>query len=171
MEEHVILVDESDREIGSTSKLQAHRDGKLHRAFSIFVFNPKGELLLQKRTRGKYHSGGLWSNTCCSHPRPGERMEDEARLKLQQEMGFQCKLEWKFHFRYHVEFSNGLIENEVDHVFFGDFDGNPSPNPDEAEDWKWVDLKTLSIDIKKNPETYTYWLKTCFDQISNLVMR
>jgi len=165
MEDRVILVDEMDREIGSSGKLEAHRDGKLHRAFSIFVFNPDGQLLLQKRSTKKYHSDGLWTNTCCSHPRPGERIETEALRKLQQEMGFQCDLQWIFSFPYKVQFKNNLIENEIDHVFIGRFDGSPSPNPDEVDGWKWMALEALVNDVKLHPQAYSYWLTICLDQV------
>lgn len=165
MEDRVILVDESDREIGSAGKLEAHRDGKLHRAFSIFVFNPIGQMLLQKRSMKKYHSDGLWSNTCCSHPRPGERIETEAGLKLQQEMGFQCELQWIFSFAYKIQFKNSLIENEIDHVFIGRFDGTPTPNPDEVDDWKWMDLEAVVNDVRLHPHTYSYWFTICLDQV------
>jgi isopentenyl-diphosphate Delta-isomerase len=165
MEDRVILVDESDREIGSAGKLEAHRDGKLHRAFSIFVFNSEGQLLLQKRSMKKYHSDGLWSNTCCSHPQPGEKMETEVLRKLQQEMGFQCELQWIFRFAYRIQFKNNLIENEIDHVFIGRFDGSPSPNPDEVDGWKWMDLEAVVKDVKLHPYTYSYWLTICLDQV------
>jgi len=165
MEERVILVDESDREIGLEEKLEAHRQGKLHRAFSIFVFNPEGQILLQKRSTKKYHSDGLWTNTCCSHPRPGEPMEQEVRRKLLQEMGFECDLQRIFSFTYKVEFKNNLIENEIDHVFIGRYDGSPKPNPDEVDDWKWMDLEILINDVKTNPGIYSYWLKICIDQV------
>jgi isopentenyl-diphosphate delta-isomerase len=165
MEDRVILVDESDQEIGSEEKLEAHRQGKLHRAFSIFVFNPEGQVLLQKRSTKKYHSDGLWTNTCCSHPRPGEPMEKEIQRKLEQEMGFECDLQWIFNFTYKVEFQNQLIEHEIDHVFIGRYDGSPKPNPEEVDDWKWMDLEALINDLKTNPETYSYWLKMCIDQV------
>jgi len=165
MEERVILVDESDQEIGSQEKLEAHKKGNLHRAFSIFVFNPDGQLLLQKRSTKKYHSDGLWSNTCCSHPRPGEPFELEVRKKLMQEMGFQCDLQRIFSFTYKIKFKNNLIENELDHVWIGRYDGNPKPNPDEVDDWKWIDLETLINDLKKNPQIYSYWLKICIDRV------
>ena len=165
MEDKVILVDESDNEIGSAEKLEAHQKGERHRAFSIFVFNPAGLLLLQKRASKKYHSGGLWSNTCCSHPRPGFPIEQEARRKLQQEMGFECDLQWIFQFSYKTEFPNSLIENEIDHVFVGRYDHDPSPNPDEADEWKWMELEDLVNDLKAHPESYTYWLRACIDQL------
>jgi isopentenyl-diphosphate Delta-isomerase len=171
VEDHVILVDESDRVIGSAEKLQAHREGKLHRAFSIFIFNQREELLLQKRSSKKYHSGGLWSNTCCSHPRPDHPIEKEAHRKLQQEMGFDCDLKWTFQFTYRVDLDNEFVENEVDHVFFGQYDGEPSPNPEEVEDWKWMDRNSLETDIKANPQHYTYWLWICFDRVRDSVSR
>lgn len=159
MEPQVILVDESDREIGAEGKLEAHRQGKLHRAFSIFVFNSDGMLLLQKRAKDKYHSGGLWTNTCCSHPRPGEAIEKEARRKLQHEMGFECNLTEVDSFLYRVEFDNGLTEHEFDHVFVGRHDGDPIPNPDEVSDWEWVEVGRLREDLQKNPDQYSYWLR------------
>jgi len=165
MEDRVILVDESDREIGSEEKLEAHRQGKLHRAFSIFVFNPDGQILLQKRSKKKYHSDGLWTNTCCSHPRPGIPIEQEAQRRLKQEMGFECDLQWTFNFTYRVQFPNNLIENEIDHVFIGRYDGAPKPDPEEVQDWKWMDLEALINDVKQNPNIYSYWLKICIDQV------
>jgi isopentenyl-diphosphate delta-isomerase len=157
--ERVILVDENDREIGSEEKLKTHQQGLLHRAFSIFVLNSKGELLLQKRAAGKYHSPGLWGNTCCSHPRPGEDLEDAVHRRLQAEMGFDCLLQKDFSFLYRVELNNGLIEHEVDHVFSGRHDGDPKANPEEVQDWLWVDLQTLRHQIAARPQDYAYWLK------------
>lgn len=165
MEDQIILVDEQDREIGTAGKLDAHRAGQRHRAFSIFVFNPAGQLLLQKRASKKYHSGGLWSNTCCSHPRPGASLEEEAHRRLKEEMGFECDLQRIFSFEYRVQFENDLWENEIDHVFVGGYDGNPSPDPEEAEDWKWMDLEALVNDVKTNPESYSYWLRISIDQV------
>lgn len=165
MEDQVILVDESDKEIGTAGKLEAHREGKRHRAFSIFVFNPAGQLLLQKRSSKKYHSDGLWSNTCCSHPRPGIPIQDEARRRLGQEMGFDCDLQWIFSFHYQIQFKNDLTENEIDHVFIGRYDGDPKPNPEEADDWKWMDLEDLINDVKARPDAYSYWLRVCIDQV------
>ncbi len=164
-QEEVILVDENDHETGTCEKLRAHEEGKLHRAFSIFVFNPDGQLLLQKRSRHKYHSDGLWTNTCCSHPRPGHAMEVEVKRKLMQEMGFACDVQWSFRFPYRVEFDNGMIEHEIDHVFIGRYDGKVSPNPAEVEDWKWMDLESLMIDVKTNSDAYSYWLKICIDRV------
>ena len=164
--EKIILVDKNDNEIGFEEKLTAHQNGgKLHRAFSIFVFNKKEELLLQKRAKEKYHSALLWTNTCCSHPRTGEVLLAAAHRRLKEEMGFDCDLSEKFSFIYKINFENGLSENEFDHVFFGKFDGEPKSNPEEVADWKWVSIKELKQDIKENPGEYTYWLKICLDKV------
>ncbi|MEE3718098.1 isopentenyl-diphosphate Delta-isomerase [Tumidithrix elongata RA019] len=163
-EELLILVDESDRQVGVAEKLQAHLDGKLHRAFSIFVMNSQGELLLQKRAKAKYHSGGLWTNTCCSHPRPNETLESACDRRLQEEMGFSCQLKALFSFVYHANLDRGLIEHEYDHVFLGNYEGSPTPNPEEVEDWQWMGLEALQIDIRQNPQHYTYWLRECLDR-------
>lgn len=157
--EHVILVDEQDRPKGTMEKLEAHRKGELHRAFSILLFNSKGELLIQKRAQSKYHSGGLWTNTCCSHPLPEEPVSDAARRKLMQEMGISLQPEFAFKFQYQVALDNNLIEHEIDYVFTGLFDGEPILNPDEAEDWKYVSLDTLREDIAANAHRYTHWFK------------
>ena len=159
----VILVDEKDNPLGTGEKLKTHREGKLHRAFSIFVFNSKGELLLQKRAKGKYHSGGLWTNACCSHPEPGRNLKAEAEKRLQEEMGFTCDLKEISSFIYKADLG-GLIEHEFDHVFLGKFDGNPKPDNREAEDWKWISLTELKQDIKDNPDKYTYWFKVILER-------
>ena len=165
MPEYILTVDENDKVTGKGEKIKVHREGKLHRAFSIFVFNSKGELLLQKRAKSKYHSGGLWSNTCCSHQRDGEILEKAVHRRLKEEMGFDCDLKEVFNFTYKVKFDNGLFENEYDHVFFGKFDGKPEPNPKEVDEWKWVNLKELKKYIQKNPDDYTYWLKVSIDRV------
>ncbi len=167
--EEVVLVDEKDREVGRGEKMQIHRDGTLHRAFSIFVFNSEGKLLIHQRNRNKYHSGGLWTNTCCSHPRPGEKLEDAVKRRLKEEMGFTTELRKVFDFIYKVRFGNGLYEHELDNVFIGRFDGKPNPDPDEVDDWKWVDLKELLKDIKKNPDRYTYWFKEAIGRVIDYV--
>jgi isopentenyl-diphosphate Delta-isomerase len=167
MEEQVILVDEQDCPIGVAEKMQAHRDGLLHRAFSIFVINSKGELLLQKRSRSKYHSGGLWTNTCCSHPRPEETTEVGARRRLQEEMGFSCDLREIFSFAYQANLDNELIEHEFDHVFVGEFNGEPILNPEEAEDWRWSAIEDLRDDMQSHPDRYTFWLKVCFEKFAS----
>jgi len=159
MNMNIILVDENDNQIGIEEKITTHKNGKLHRAFSIFVFNNKNELLLQKRSNEKYHSPGLWSNTCCSHPQPNKNLIEEAEQRLKQEMGISCKLEKKFSFTYKIKFENNLTENEYDHVFIGEFNENPKPNKKEVSDWKWISLPKLKKDISINKEKYTYWLK------------
>jgi isopentenyl-diphosphate delta-isomerase len=157
--ERVVLVDEQDRELGAAEKLAAHAAGTLHRAFSIFVFNSKGQLLLQRRARSKYHSGGLWSNTCCGHPRPGEANVEAARRRLREEMNFDCELRAAFEFLYRAQFTNELVEHEYDHVFVGEFDGLVAPDEAEVEDWAWATLDELRRDIGARPDDYTYWLK------------
>ena len=157
--EMITLVDRQDREIGSAEKMQAHRQGKLHRAFSIFVFNRKGELLLQKRSPQKYHSRSLWTNTCCSHPRPGEAIGDAAARRLREEMGFGCALRWRFHFIYRAELEEGLIEHEFDHVFVGEYDGPVTPDPEEVSDHRWISLVALQEEVRTAPEQFTVWFK------------
>lgn len=165
MEEFVVLVDENDNEIGIEEKMKAHEDAKLHRAFSIFIFNSDDEMLLQQRACDKYHSGCLWTNATCSHPRPGEKVEQAAHRRLQEEMGFDTELKKAFQFIYKAEFDHGLTEHELDHVFIGKFDGSINLNPDEADDFKWIDLETLKSDIKVNSENYTVWFKIAFDKV------
>jgi isopentenyl-diphosphate Delta-isomerase len=163
--EEIILVDENDEMVGTAAKLQAHLEGRLHRAFSVFVFNAQGQLLLQKRSRTKYHSAGLWSNTCCSHPRPGEATDAAARRRLQEEMGFSCELREVFAFVYRAELDVGLIEHEYDHVFVGRFDGEPRPCPGEVEGWRWGDVPSLLADLRDHPAEYTYWLRIAIDRL------
>lgn len=164
--EKVILVDKNDKELGSEEKIAVHQNGgKLHRAFSIFVFNLKGEMLLQKRAKEKYHSALLWTNACCSHPSHGELLIKACHRRLKEEMGFDCDLKEKFSFVYKVDFKDGISENEFDHVFFGEFDGEPNPEPKEVSEWKWVAPEKLKEDIKKNPEKYSYWLKDSFNKV------
>ena len=156
----VILVDENDNEIGMMEKLEAHRRELLHRAISVFVFHPDGKVLLQKRAQGKYHSAGLWSNTCCSHPNPGEGAHDAARRRLKEEMGIECDLKEVGTFIYKTTFANGLIENELDHVFIGISETTPKFNPEEVDDWRWQNVATLRKNIEKNPAMYASWLPT-----------
>ena len=158
--ENVIIVDQFDNELGFTAKLEAHTNGVLHRAFSIFLFNSQDQLLLQKRAKGKYHSGGLWSNSCCGHPRPGEKTLAAANRRLMEELSVSCKLQLAFAFQYHTELDNYLIEHEFDHVFVGRFDGSPGPDESEVEDWKWMEIGKLTGDLERNPDRYTFWLKT-----------
>jgi isopentenyl-diphosphate delta-isomerase len=157
--EKIILVDESDNEIGTMEKMEAHRKGVLHRAFSVLLFNSKGELLLQKRAKNKYHSGGLWTNTCCSHPLPQESIQEAARRRLKQEMGIDLQPTFAFKFIYKTNLDQSLVEHEYDHVYIGVFDGVPVINMDEVEEWKFIDLTSLREDMKEFPESYTTWFK------------
>jgi isopentenyl-diphosphate delta-isomerase len=163
--EFVILVDEQDQEIGLMEKMEAHEKGVLHRAFSVFVFNNQGQFLLQQRAFSKYHSGGLWTNTCCSHPRKGETVLDAATRRLQEEMGFVVPLDAQFSFIYFRKLDNDLIEHELDHVFFGKFNGIPAINHDEVASYKYVDKEELIEDMKANPTNYTEWFKICFEEV------
>jgi isopentenyl-diphosphate delta-isomerase len=165
MNDLLILVDENDNEIGLMEKLSVHQTGSLHRAFSVFIFNSKGELLLQQRADDKYHSGGLWTNTCCSHPVNGEQIKSTIKKRLKEEMGIECETDFQFSFIYKTEFSNGLTEHELDHVYFGKSDQLPVPNIFEAKDWKYIDLEQLRQSIDKNPQDYSYWLKICLPQV------
>jgi isopentenyl-diphosphate delta-isomerase len=164
MGEQVILVDEHDRELGAVEKLQAHRDGALHRAFSVFVFDAAGRLLLQRRARAKYHSGGLWSNTACGHPRPGEATAAAARRRLREEMGFDCELREAFDFIYRAELAGGLVEHEFDHVFVGRFDGAPAPDATEVEGWRRATLEELREDLRLRPDDYSFWLGVALER-------
>jgi len=165
MEEQVILVDTFDLPQGKMEKIEAHEKGLLHRAFSIFIFNSKNELLLQQRAKDKYHSSGLWTNTCCSHPRWGESNLDAAKRRLQEEMGMECDLRYGFNFIYKSEFEDGLIEHELDHVFFGTSDELPKINKTEVESFRYMSLEDLQNEIKNNPKNYTTWLKICLDRV------
>lgn len=149
MEDQIILVDEKDQVVGTAEKMAVHKEGLLHRAFSVIVFNLKGELLLQRRAKSKYYCGGLWTNTCCSHPRPGETILKAARRRLFEEMGIDGELEEIFSFQYRITFPNGLTENEYDHVLVGRNDALPRPNLGEVEGWKWMTVELLKADIKK----------------------
>ncbi len=165
MEERIILVDEEDNEIGSAEKMGAHQKGLLHRAFSILIFDKEGRMLLQKRASDKYHCGGLWTNACCSHPRKGEDLKDAIHRRLVEEMGFDTDLKEEFTIAYKAEFENGLTEHEIDHVFIGEYDGEPKSNPEEVEDYKWVTIDELKKDIEKNPKKYTPWFRLIVDKI------
>jgi len=165
MIEKVILVDDKDQEIGTMEKLEAHEKGLLHRAFSIFIFNSDGEILLQKRASEKYHSGGLWSNTCCSHPRQGETVVNAASRRLMEEMGMHTELFTAFSFIYKSELDHGLTEHELDHVLIGFSDELPQMNPSEVEDYCYLEPNVLEIGMRNDPEEYTEWLKICFEQL------
>jgi isopentenyl-diphosphate Delta-isomerase len=169
--ENVLLVDANDRVIGTIEKMEAHQKGLLHRAFSILIFNSKGEMLLQKRASGKYHSGGLWTNTCCSHPMPEESMETATHRRLKFEMGIDIPTTFAFKFLYKVRLDRELIEHELDHVYVGTFDGSPAVNPAEVEDWKYISLHDLKLDMQAHPENYTHWFKLIMNhsEINELV--
>ncbi len=154
----VILVDKNDTIRGKASKIEAHRKGLLHRAFSVFLFNSKGEVLLQQRAWDKYHSGGLWTNSCCSHPQT-ENIMKEAEARLNQEMGITASLTFLFKFHYRTGFENGLTEHEIDHVFIGYTDAIPRVNPEEVAAYRYVDPDLLGIELKKSPDHYTYWFR------------
>ncbi|HYK76974.1 MAG TPA: isopentenyl-diphosphate Delta-isomerase [Daejeonella sp.] len=165
MNELLILVDENDRELGVSDKLSVHQNGSLHRAFSVFIFNSKGELLLQQRADEKYHSPGLWTNTCCSHPIKGEEIEDTIKRRLQEEMGMQCKTEFQFTFIYKAEFDNGLTEHELDHVYVGFSDDLPAPNSLEVKNCRYINLHLLKQEIALNPQDFSAWLKICLPKV------
>lgn len=164
MTEFVVLIDENDNQIGLMEKQEAHIAGLLHRAFSVFVFNSKGELLLQQRAWEKYHSPGLWSNTCCSHPRENETYKQAAHRRMQEELGFDCEIISRFHFIYKAQLGEELFEHELDHVFTGQYDGEVFPNPEEVAAIKWISMEDLIKDIKINPENYTAWFRIIFDK-------
>lgn len=161
--EQVILVDTYDNAIGTMEKMEAHQKGLLHRAFSILIFNRNGEMLIQKRAHAKYHSAGLWTNACCSHPMPGEAVDEAARRRLQYEMGIDVPSQFAFKFTYKVNLDHDLIEHEVDHVYTAVFDGTPSVNPEEVADWKFIAVNDLKEDVRKHPEKYTHWFSLILD--------
>ena len=167
MEEQVILVNENDEKIGLMPKQEAHEKGILHRAFSIFIFNNNKELLLQQRAWSKYHSPGLWTNTCCSHQRDGETSLEAGKRRLEEEMGFTVPLQETTSFIYKASFDNGLTEHELDHILVGSFDGEPAINKTEVASWKWMPLEDVRDDLVENPDRYTAWFKIIFDKFYN----
>jgi isopentenyl-diphosphate delta-isomerase len=167
--ENVILVDANDNEIGIMEKMEAHEKGLLHRAFSVFIFNSKGEILLQKRSIEKYHSGGLWSNTCCSHPRPGESLEAATNRRLKEEMGMTSKMFSAFSFKYKSHLDHNLIEHELDHVFIGYTNDLPEPNIEEVEGYCYMSPELLELGFERHPDEYTEWLKICFKELMNYI--
>ncbi|MFT5778336.1 MAG: isopentenyl-diphosphate delta-isomerase [Crocinitomicaceae bacterium] len=167
--EKVILVDAQDQPIGEVEKLEAHEKGMLHRAFSVFIFNEKNELLLQKRASSKYHSGGLWSNSCCSHPRIGENIRDAGQRRLQEELGFTTDLSFIFSFIYQAELDHGLTEHEFDHVLIGHYSEPPNLNPEEVEDWRYISMEEIEENIKQTPDDYTIWFKVIFDRVKTVL--
>lgn len=163
-EEKVILVDENDNPIGLMPKMEAHEKGVLHRAFSVFVMNKKGEMMLQQRALHKYHSPGLWTNTCCSHQRENETNVEAGKRRLEEEMGFSTELTEVFSFIYKAPFDNGLTEHELDHVLLGFYENSPVINTEEVANWKWELPENVKDDINKNPQNYTEWFKIIFDK-------
>lgn len=171
MNELLILVDENDNETGSMNKLAAHQSGALHRAFSVFIFNQKGEILLQQRADEKYHSAGLWSNTCCSHPVKGESVNDAVSRRLKEEMGIVCTTQFQFSFIYRAALGNGLTEHELDYVYFGKSDAVPVPDPNEVKDWQYVHPEKLKEEIISQPHKYSVWLKICFPKVESIILQ
>ncbi len=165
--EQVILVDEQDRVTGFMEKMEAHQRAVLHRAFSVFIFNDRHEMLLQQRASGKYHSGGLWTNSCCSHPRPGEDTAEAARRRLQEEMGFDTPLSKVFDFTYQAGFVNGLTEYEFDHVFVGYYNGGVVPDAKEVKNHSWQSMQQIEQELKEDSREYTEWFKIAFPKISH----
>lgn len=163
--EQVILVDNDDNPIGVSEKMEAHQKGWLHRAFSVFIFNSKGAMLLQQRSLNKYHSGGLWTNACCSHPLPGEEISLAAIRRLKEELGFVTKIEKVFDFIYKTEFENGLTEHEFDHVFTGEYEEELNINKNEVMDFCYRDMEEIRMSIQSNPEMYTSWFRLAFPGI------
>lgn len=163
-EEEVILVNQENEQIGTMPKMEAHEKALLHRAFSVFVLNDQGEIMLQQRAAAKYHSPMLWTNTCCSHQRVGESNIEAGKRRLQEEMGFETELKELFSFIYKAPFDNGLTEHEFDHVMLGNFNAEPNTNPDEVEAWKWMLPEDVKEDIANNPNEYTVWFKIIFEK-------
>ncbi|APA63400.1 isopentenyl-diphosphate Delta-isomerase [Maribacter sp. 1_2014MBL_MicDiv] len=163
-EEQVILVNQDNEQIGTMPKMEAHEKAVLHRAFSVFIINDNGDIMLQQRAASKYHSPLLWTNTCCSHQRVGESNIEAGKRRLQEEMGFQAELKELFSFIYKAPFDNGLTEHEYDHVMLGNFNSEPNINPDEVEAWKWMSPEAVKEDISKYPNDYTAWFKIIFDK-------
>jgi len=171
-EPYVILVDENDNPIGKMEKIEAHEKALLHRAFSVFIYNDKEELMLQQRALSKYHTPGLWTNTCCSHQKENETNIEAGKRRLTEEMGFSVPLHEVMSFTYKAPFSNGLTEHEYDHILVGYYNGEPKPNPDEVHDWKWESHDNIKKDIKNNPERYTEWFKIIFDKyLTNIAQK
>lgn len=163
--EQVILVDLDDCEIGVMEKMEAHKQAVLHRAFSVFLFNPQGKMLLQQRALTKYHSAGLWTNTCCSHPRPGEILENAVSRRLMEEMGISAKVSKVFDFIYQAELPDHLNEHEFDHVFIGNFDDEVRPNHLEVANFVYQSIEEIADNLQSHPEKYTVWFKIAFPKV------
>jgi isopentenyl-diphosphate delta-isomerase len=165
MVEHVILVDSQNKKLGTMEKMEAHEKGLLHRAFSIFIFNSAGEMLLHQRAEGKYHCGGMWTNAVCSHPRPDENQSQALQRKMQQEMGFYTEVEKAFDFTYRAKLENGLIEHEYDEVFYGVYEGELSPNPEEVRTYRYASIREIRVEMQRNPEVFTPWFRLLFERM------
>lgn len=169
--EYVILVDENDQPLGEMEKMQAHVEGKMHRAFSVFLFNENKEILLQRRALSKYHSGGLYTNACCSHPRKGESVDAAAHRRLIEELGIDCEVEEVYQFTYHAELDHNMIEHEYDHVLIGEFNGSDIPfNPEEVDRVIWITYTQLKEDMEAHPDKYTRWFRIIMDNVSEAVL-
>ncbi len=170
-EEQLILVDEGNRATGSAGKTTIHRSGLLHRAFSIFIVDERGRIVLQQRNPKKYHSGGLWANSCCGHPRPGERTSSAARRRLNEELGVTTALSFGFFARYQAEFDNGMRENEFVYVYFGRLRSEPRPDPAEIADLALLSCDEITRRIKQDPSAFTFWLKHYFRDHGAVIKR
>lgn len=171
MNTQIVTVNDKDEITGASGKLDVHRKGILHRAFSVFVMNDRHELMPQQRAFDKYHSGGLWTNTCCSHGLPDQPLEDVVHKQLVHEMGFDCNVKKLFTFRYSAELDNGLIENEIDHVYVGHYNSEPVPNPSEVHAWKWATLAAVKEMIHNEPDSFTYWFKNLIDPFAEMYLK
>ena len=168
-EDLVVLVDEGDREVGFAPKLAAHRLGQRHRAVSVCLIDPRGRMLMQRRAIGKYHSGGLWTNACCTHPRPGEDVQETAERRLFEELGVACGIRFLFCTHYRAPVGKGLVENEIVHLFSGHYEGRVDPNPDEVEDVAWLPHNYLLADLAARPDAYSYWFNHYIREFGNLL--
>src|SRR5271165_3468375 len=168
-EDFVVLVDDEDREIGSARKLAAHQLGQRHRAVSVCLLDPEGRMLLQRRALGKYHSGGLWTNACCTHPRPGESAQAAAERRLLEELGVACRLSFMLRTHYRAPVGKGLVEDEIVHLFQGDYEGGVEPDPNEVEDVVWRSREFLLADVAAKPEAYTYWFNRYVRQFGDML--
>ena len=163
-EDLVVLVNKEDEAIGEMPKMEAHQKGVLHRAFSILIYNSKNEMLIHQRAMDKYHSQGLWTNACCSHPKPGETLIEAGHRRLVEEMNFDCPLKTEFHFIYKTALENNLFEHEFDHVLSGVYDGYFTPNPEEVMDYRWINVNDLKLEIASNPDAFTFWFKMIMEK-------